>query len=86
MYVCMYVYIHVCIISSALHDCLPLHVADVCMYVCMHQFVTHINGFLEPESSNFDPKYAFLSCLEAEIITFISKKADIFWGAFTAVL
>ena len=48
------------------------------MYVCMHQFETHINGFLEPESSNFDPKYVFLSCIEAEIITFISKKADNF--------
>ena len=47
----------------------------------MHQFETHINGFLEPESPNFDPNHAFLSSLEAEIITFLPKKVAIlvFW-------
>ena len=42
----------------------------------MHQFETHINGFLEPESPNFDHNYASLS-LEAEIITLLSKNAVI---------
>ena len=42
-----------------------------------HQFSTHIYGFLEPESPNFDPNHAFLSSLEAEIITFLPKKAAI---------
>ena len=41
-------------------------------------FETHINGFLEPESPNFDPNHAFLSSIEAEIITFQPKKAVIF--------
>ena len=39
------------------------------------------------ESPNFDPNHAFLSSLEAEIITFLSKKAAIFFFfAFTTVL
>ena len=40
-----------------------------------------MNGFLESESPNFDPNHAFLSSLEAEIITFLPKKAAIldFW-------
>ena len=41
----------------------------------MHQFETHINGFLEPESPNFDSNHAFLSSIEAEIISFLPKKA-----------
>ena len=45
----------------------------------MHQFETHVNGFLEPESPNHDPNNAFLSSLEAEIITFLLKKAAIFF-------
>ena len=44
----------------------------------LHQFETHINGFLEPESPNFDHNYAFLSSLEAEIIIFLPKQAAIF--------
>ena len=43
----------------------------------MHQFETHINGFLEPNSSNFDPNQAFLGSIEAEIITFLPKKVAI---------
>ena len=43
----------------------------------LHQFETHIIGFLELESPNFDPKDAFLSIIEAEIITLLSKKAAI---------
>ena len=33
-----------------------------------------MNGFLEPESPNFDPNHAFLSSIEAEIIAFLPKK------------
>ena len=33
--------------------------------------------FLGPESPNFDPNHAFLSSIEAEIITFLPKKAAI---------
>ena len=39
-----------------------------------------MNGFLEPESTSFDPNHAFLSGLEAEIITFLPKKVAIFFG------
>ena len=38
--------------------------------------VSHL-GFLEPESPNFGPNHAFLSSIEAEIITFLPKKAAI---------
>ena len=40
-----------------------------------------MNGFLEPESPNFDPNHTFLSSIETEIITFLPKKAAIlaFW-------
>ena len=37
----------------------------------------HINGLQWPESPNSDPNHAFLSSIEAEIITFLSKKAVI---------
>ena len=30
--------------------------------------------------TNFDPNHAFLSSIEAEMITFLPKKAAIFWG------
>ena len=46
-------------------------------FEALHQFETHINGFLEPESPNFDPNHAFLSSIEAEIITFLPTKAAI---------
>ena len=53
----------------------------------MHQFETHINGFLEPEYPNFDCNNAFLTSIEAEIITFLPKKAVILcFFAFTVVL
>ena len=46
-------------------------------FEALHQFGTHINGFPEPESPNFDPNHAFLSSIEAEVITFLHKKAAI---------
>ena len=33
-------------------------------------FETYINGFLDLEYSNFDPKHGFRSSVEAEIISF----------------
>ena len=48
----------------------------------LHQFETCINGLLEPECSNFDPNHAFLSSIEAEIITFLLKKAAILFIDF----
>ena len=46
----------------------------------MHQLETHINGFLEPASPNFELNHAFLGSIEAEIITFLPKKvATVFW-------
>ena len=40
-----------------------------------------MNGFPDLKSPNFDPKHDFLSGIEAEIITFLAKKAAIldFW-------
>ena len=46
-------------------------------FEALNQFETHINGFLEPESPNFYPNHAFLNSIEAEIITFLPKKAAI---------
>ena len=36
----------------------------------MYQFETYINGFLDPNYPNFDPKHGYLSSVEAEIISF----------------
>ena len=47
-------------------------------------FETYINGLLEPESPNFDPDHAFLSSIEAEIITFLPKKAAIWFIGLSA--
>ena len=44
-------------------------------FKALQQFETHINGFLQPESPNFDQKHAVLSSIEAEIITFLPRKA-----------
>ena len=44
-------------------------------FLTLHQFETHINGFLEPESPNFDPNHGFLSSIDTEIITFLPKEA-----------
>ena len=50
------------------------------MYVShlVYQFETYMNRFLDLEYTNFDPKYGFLSSIEAEIISVVLKKADIF--------
>ena len=37
---------------------------------------------MDPESPNFDPNHAFLSSIEAEIITFLPKKAAILFFVF----
>ena len=49
-------------------------------------FETYMNGFLDLEYPNSDLRHAFLSSVEAEIITFLPKKVTIFaFFAFTAV-
>ena len=46
-------------------------------FSAVHPYETYINGFLKPEPLTSDPNHAFLSVIEAEIITFLSKKAAI---------
>ena len=49
-------------------------------------FETYMNGFLDLEYPNSDLRHAFLSSVEAEIITFLPKKVTIFaFFAFMAV-
>ena len=43
------------------------------MSAILDQFETHINGFLELESCNFQPNYFLPSSIEAETITFLLK-------------
>ena len=44
----------------------------------LNQFKNYMNGFTDLKSPNFDPKHDFLSGIEAEIISFLLKKAAIF--------
>ena len=44
----------------------------------LNQFQNYMNGFPDLKSPNFDPKHDFLSGIEAEIISFLLKKAAIF--------
>ena len=44
----------------------------------LDQFKNYINGFPDLKSPNSDPKHDFLSGIEAEIISFLLKKAAIF--------
>ena len=44
----------------------------------MYQYETIMNGFLDLEYHNVDPKHVFLSSVEAEIINFLPNKAAIF--------
>ena len=44
----------------------------------LNQFKNYMNGFPDLKSPNFDPKHDFLSGIEAEIISFLLKKAAIF--------
>ena len=43
---------------------------------------TYINGFLDLEYPNFDPKHGFLSCVEAEIISFCQRSQPFAFSAF----
>ena len=54
-----------------------VYVSHLGFFLSLHQFETHIIRILEPESPNFDPNYAFLSSIEAEIITVLPKKVAI---------
>ena len=51
--------------------------SDILDFEALHQFETHINGFLGSESPNFDLNHAFLGSIEADIITFLPKKEAI---------
>ena len=48
----------------------------------MYQFETYINGFLDPNYPNFDPKYGYLSSVEAEIISFFERRQPFAFSAF----
>ena len=43
----------------------------------LDQFQNCMNGFPDLKSLNFDPEHDFLSSIEAEIISFLPKKAAI---------
>ena len=43
-------------------------------FLDMYQLETHINGFLDIEYPNFDPKHGFLSSVGAEIISFCLRR------------
>ena len=45
-------------------------------------FETYINGFLDLEYPNFDPKHGFLSSVEAEIISFFQRRQPFAFLAF----
>ena len=40
----------------------------------VYQFETYINRLLDLDYPNFDPKHGFLSCVEAEIISFCQRR------------
>ena len=48
----------------------------------VYKFETYINRFLDPEYPNFDPKYGFLSSVEAEIISFCQRRQPFAFSAF----
>ena len=48
----------------------------------MYRFETYINGFLDLEYPNFDPKHGFLSSVEAEIISFCQIRQPFSFSAF----
>ena len=48
----------------------------------MYQFKTYINGFLDLEYPNFDPKHGFLSSVEGEIISFFQRRQPFAFSAF----
>ena len=54
------------------------HMSAILDFYDLYQFQTYINGFPDLKFSNVDPKHDFLSCIEAEIISFLLKKAAIF--------
>ena len=50
----------------------------------VYNFETYINGFLDLEYPNFDPKHGFLSSVEAEIISFCHRRQPFAFSAFFA--
>ena len=51
-------------------------------FLDMYQFETYINGFLDLDYPNFDPKHGFLSSVEAEIISFCQRRQPFAFSAF----
>ena len=51
-------------------------------FLDMYRFETYINGFLDLEYPNFDPKHGFLSSVEAEIISFFQRRQPFAFLAF----
>ena len=51
-------------------------------FLDMYRFETYINGFLDLEYPNFDPKHGFLSSVEAEIISFFQRMHPFAFSAF----
>ena len=51
-------------------------------FLDMYQFETYINGFLDLEYPNFDPKHGFLSSVDAEIISFCQIRQSFAFSAF----
>ena len=48
----------------------------------VYKFETYINGLLDLEYPNFDPKHGFLSSVEAEIISFRHRRQPFAFSAF----
>ena len=51
-------------------------------FLDMYQLQTYINGFLDLEYPNFDPKQGFLSSVEAEIISVCQIRQPFSFSAF----
>ena len=52
------------------------------IFLDMYRFETYINGFLDLEYPNFDPKHGFLSSVEVEIISFFQRRQPFAFSAF----
>ena len=48
----------------------------------VYEFETYVNGLLDLEYPNIDPKHGFLSSIEAEIISFCRIRQPFSFSAF----
>ena len=58
------------------------YISAILDFYDMYQFETYINGFLDLEYPNFDPKHGILSSVEAEIISFFQRRQPFAFSAF----